>query len=54
MIVALKAGHGDLEIARFLRFTRSFVHKISKELEKEYDNVMFVSNVKNIPHVPIQ
>ena len=34
-IVALKADHGDLEIAHFLKVTRSFVHKICKELEKE-------------------
>ena len=27
------ADHGDLEIARFLRVARSFVHKICKELE---------------------
>ena len=34
VIVALKAGHGDLKIAHFLRVTRSFVYKIRKELEK--------------------
>ena len=55
VIVALKADHGDLEIARFLRGARSFVLKIRKELEKENDNVMPVSKrKKNIPHVPIQ
>ena len=39
MIVAFEADHGDLEIARFLRVARSFVHKIHKELEKEKLNV---------------
>ena len=40
VIVALKADHGDSEIACFLRVARLFVHKIHKELEKENDNVM--------------
>ena len=53
-IVALKVDHGHLEIARFLRVARSFVHKIRKELEKENDKVTSVSKRKNIPHVPIQ
>ena len=34
VIVALKANHGGLEIARFLKVARSFVHKIREELEK--------------------
>ena len=46
MIVALKADHGDLEIARFLRGVKSLVHKIRKELEKENNNVMPVSKHK--------
>ena len=46
VIVVLKAVHGDLEIAYFLRVARSFVHKIRKELEKENDNVMSVSKHK--------
>ena len=55
VIMALKADHGDLEIARFLRVARSFVHKLRKELEKENDNVMSVSKrKKNILPVPIQ
>ena len=37
LIVLLKADHRYLEIARFLRVTRLFVHKIRKELEKEND-----------------
>lgn len=32
-IVALKGGHSDIEIARFLKDTRSFVIKVRKELE---------------------
>ena len=39
VIVALKADHGDLEIACFLRVARLFVYKIRKELEKENKNV---------------
>ena len=46
VIVALKADHGDLEIACFLRVARSFVHKIHKELGKENENVMSVSKHK--------
>ena len=46
VIVLLKADHGDLEIARFLRVARFFVHKIRKELEKENDYVMSVSKRK--------
>ena len=54
-IVALKADHGDLEIAHFLKVARSFVRRIREELEKENDNLMSVSKrKKNIPHVPIQ
>ena len=34
VIAVLKADRGDLEIARFLRVARSFVHKIRKELKK--------------------
>ena len=45
VIMTLKADHGDLEIARFLRVARSFVHKIRKELEKENDNVMSASKL---------
>ena len=37
--VALKDDHGDLEIAQD---TRSFVHKIHKEFEKENDNVICI------------
>ena len=54
VIVTLKADHGDLDIACFLRVVITFVHKISKELEKENDNVMSVSKRENIPHVSIQ
>ena len=55
VIVALKADPGDLEIARFLRVARSFVHEIRKEFEKENNNLMSVSKrKKNIPPVPIQ
>ena len=54
VIVALSIDHGDLEIERFVRVARSFVHKIRKVLEKENDDVMFVSKLKNILHVPIQ
>ncbi|XP_036369808.1 zinc finger protein 22-like [Octopus sinensis] len=39
VIVALIANHGDLEISRFLKVARSFVHKIRCELEKEDGNV---------------
>ena len=35
LIVKIKADHGDLEIVCFLRVTRSFVHKIRKELKKK-------------------
>ena len=51
VIVALKANHGDLEIAHFLRVARSFVHKIHKELEKENNNVMSVSKHKKTFHM---
>lgn len=30
VIVALKGNYGDLKIASFLRFARSFVHKICR------------------------
>ena len=53
VIVALKGDRRDLEIARFLRVERSFIHKINKELEKENDNVSILKR-KNIPHFPIQ
>ena len=46
VIVSLKADHGYFEIAYFLRVAISFVHKIRKELEKENDNVTFVSKRK--------
>ena len=46
VIVALKADHGDLEIACFLKVTRLFVHKICKELEKENDNITSLSKHK--------
>ena len=49
-IVALKVDHGHLESARFLRVTRSFVHKIRKELEKENDEVTSVSKHKKTFH----
>ena len=41
VIGVLKADPGNLDIARFRRVARSFVHKIRKELEKE-NNVMSV------------
>ena len=51
VIVALKADHGDLEITRFLRVARLFVHKLRKELKKkENDNLMSVSKHKKIFH----
>ena len=50
LIVVLKAHHGDLEIVRCLRVAISFVHKIRKELEKEIDNVTFISKRKNVFH----
>ena len=46
VIGTLKADHGDLKVACFLRVARLFVHKIRKELEKENDNVMSVSKCK--------
>ena len=49
-IVTLKVDHGHLESARFLRVTRSFVHKIRKELKKENDKVMSVSKRKKTVH----
>ena len=50
VIVALKADHGDSEIALFFRVARSFVHKIHKELEKENYCVMSVSKRKKTSH----
>ena len=44
VIVAWKADHGDLEIARFVRVARSFSHKIPKELEKENDTRIYSEN----------
>ena len=35
VIMVLKTDHEDLEIARFFRVARSFVHKIPKDLEKK-------------------
>ncbi|XP_036370217.1 uncharacterized protein LOC118768217 [Octopus sinensis] len=46
VIVALIANHGDLEISRFLKVARSFVHKIRCELEKEDGNASPVSKRK--------
>ena len=56
VVVALKTVHGDLEIERFLRVSKSFVHKIRKDLETEIDTEMPVSKgeKENIPHVPFQ
>ena len=54
VIVVLNADHGDLEIVRFLRVARSFVHKMHKELEKENGDLMSESKRKNIPRVLIQ
>ena len=50
VIVALMSGHGDLEMTCFLKVARLFIHNKRKELEKENDNVMFVSMHKKTFH----
>ena len=46
VIVSLKAGHKDLEIARFLKVARSFVYKVRKELEAQDGKVSPVAKRK--------
>lgn len=46
VIVALHAQHSDVEIARFLKVARSFVHKVRKELEASAGQVSPVAKRK--------
>ena len=51
VIVAIHANHNDLEISQFLKFARSFVHKVRWELEASDGNVESVAKRKNIRHI---
>lgn len=46
VLVALKAGHSDLEIARFLKVARSFVHKVRQELQSNNGTVSKIAKRK--------
>jgi len=46
VIVAIHANHNDLEISQFLKFARSFVHKVRRELEATDGNVKSVAKHK--------
>ena len=46
VIFRLKADHGDLEIAGFLRVASLFGYKIRKKFEKGNDSVMYISKRK--------
>ena len=46
VIVAIHANHSDLEISEYLKFARSFVHKVRRELEASDDNIESVTKRK--------
>ena len=50
VIVAVHAKHSNLEISQFFNVTRSFVHKVRRELEASDGNVGSV--VKRRKHKP--
>ena len=54
VFVAIHAKHSDLEISQFLNVARSFVHKVSRELEASGDNVESVTKLRNIYFVQTQ
>ena len=43
VIIAINAKHSDLEISQFFNVTRSFVHKVHRELEASDSNVESVA-----------
>ena len=50
VIVAMHAKHSYLEISQFFKVTRSFVHKVCRELEASDGNVKRIP--KRIKHKP--
>ena len=51
VIVAIRAGKKESEIATFLNVTRSFVYKVQNKLMASVDEISTVSERKNIQNV---